>query len=177
MAESLGVYKQNTSPKWRRLVAPLVGVGAVLGGVGYTASIYNRVNVPTVSLTGDKTGILDAAMQYLGPDGNEARCSDANLTIISGKIEEIPDIKADELLSAGALQVQADQFNALGADGVTAEDLHALLTTSVQTPDTQCGRRGGTSTAELLNEAPSGLVAVVSGFALIGYGVGVRRRK
>lgn len=177
MAESLGVNKQNTSPKWRRLVAPLVGVGALLGGAGYTASTYNSVNVPTVSSTGEETGILDAAMQYLGPEGNEARCSDANLTGISGKIEAIPDSKADELLRVGALEVQAEQFNSLGAKNVTAEDLHVLLTTRVQTPDTQCDRPGGTSTAELLNKAPLGLAAAVSGLALIAYSIGVRRRK
>lgn len=177
MAESLGVNERNRPSRLRRLVVPLVGAGAIMGGFGYTAITYNSVNVPTVSPTGEEMGILDAAMGYLGPKGNEARCSDANLTEISGKIEAIPDSKADELLSAGALQVQADQFNALGADGVTAEDLHALLTTGVQTPDTQCGRPGGTSTAELLNKAPLGLAVALSGLALIAYSVGVRRRK
>lgn len=176
MAESLGANKQNTSPKWRILLAPLVGVGALLGGVGYTASAYNRVNVPTVSSTGEETGILDAAMQYLGPEGNEARCSDANLTGISGKVEAIPDSKADELLSSGALQAQADQFNSLGANGVTAEDLHALLTTRVQNPDTQCGRPDGTSTAELIAEAPKGLAATVLGVATLAFYMGTKRR-
>lgn len=159
----------SLSSRLRKAILPFVGFAALAGGVYYTADVYSDVNEPTTTADGRRIGILDAAQKYLGPDGDGARCIDKDLATISIKVAAIPDNTADELLESGGLEVQANQFNSLGANEVTAEDLHKLLTNAPQTPDTQCGRENGTSTSELLTKAPWGVGAAwISSLVIAG---------
>lgn len=157
----------SLSSRLRKAILPFVGFAALAGGVYYTADVYSDVNEPTTTADGRRIGIIDAAREYLGPDGDGARCTDRRLAVISRKVAAIPDGTADELLENGGLEVQAIQFNSLGANEITADDLHALLTNTPQTPDTQCDREGGTSTSELLAKAPLGLFCTWVGSLVI----------